>query len=69
MKSFALSLAFIVSFTATWKWPITLTGQLQTDVNNTMSQSEFVANTCNWRQGRENVCGQTRLVLVWILIG
>ena len=29
-------------------WPIA------TDVNNTTSQSEFEADTCNWRQAREN---------------
>ena len=32
-------------------WPVT------TDVNNTTSQSEFEANTCNWRQARESGCG------------
>ena len=33
-------------------WPVT------TDTNNTMSQSEHEANTCNRRQARENACEQ-----------
>ena len=32
-------------------WPIA------TEVKNTTSQSEFEANTCNWRQAREKSCG------------
>ena len=33
-------------------WPIT------TDVNNTTSQSDLEANTCNWHQAREKACGE-----------
>ena len=32
-----------------------------TDVNNTASQIEFEANTCNWRQARENACGENTI--------
>ena len=33
MKSFALSLAFIMRFTATWKWPIDFQLVLQTELS------------------------------------
>ena len=37
---------------------IALARPVATDVNNTTSQSEFEANTCNWRQAGENACGE-----------
>ena len=33
---------------------------------NTMSQSEFEANTCNWRQAQENMCGENMIGLTYI---
>ena len=35
--------------------------KIATDVNNTTSQSGFEANTCNWRQARENACGENTI--------
>ena len=34
---------------------------IATDVNNTTSKTEFDANTCNWRQARENLCSQNTI--------
>ena len=49
--------------------PELLLSPIATDVKNTTSQSEFEANKCNWRQVRENACGENMIGLVWIPIG
>ena len=53
-QSFSL-IAIVATFVIPQQKPIA------TDVNNTTSQSEFEANTRNWRQARENACGQNTI--------
>ena len=62
MKSFALSLAFIMRLTATRKWPITLT------VHNRPNQSELGAKQVTSAKRGKTSASSARLVLFLLLV-
>ena len=61
MKSDRRNLNFGFQLSVVKPKPKQLLWPIATDVNNTTSQSEFGANTCNWHQARENACGQNTI--------